>query len=91
MFWCVLLTVAVSLQTAAPQAMEDTDMRQLGLLLDLPVDLEEVPLERNEPPQFLNDIYNCWSSNNSSTCLPGYHGDDVNMLRAFLGVGEFIL
>lgn len=83
--WVSWLLMATLLE-AAP--VENTYLQQLGLLLGLPVDVEEASLERGEPPKFVKDIYNCLNSNQTDSCLPGYHGNDVNQLRTSLGTGK---
>lgn len=76
-FFCIL-------STAAPQALDSDALQQMGSLLGLPLGRKDAPLHE-DIPKFVMDIHDCWNSNQSEDCLPGYHGTDVNQLRASLG------
>lgn len=86
-YLCILL-ITMSLSTAAPPAIDPpTALRQLGLLLGLPVDTDEAELERGEAPKFIKEVYDCWKRNEKN-CVPGFHEDDVDLLKASLGMGK---
>ncbi len=84
---CLLVLGIICLQRAV---LGKTALQQLGMLLGLPMDRDYGSLKHRETPQFFKDVYNCWSSANQShdSCLPGYYGKDVNLLRTSLGVGK---
>lgn len=76
-FFCIL-------STATPEALDSDALQQMGLLLGLPMGRKDASLHENIP-KFVMDIHDCWNSNQSDDCLPGYPGTDVNQLRASLG------
>jgi hypothetical protein len=57
----------------------------MGSLLGLPVGRGDASVEDEEVPEFVKSIHDCWNSDNTDDCLPGYNGSDVNQLRASLG------
>lgn len=81
-------TLLLLLPTAAPQPLLDSNaLQQLGSLLGFPVGDEGASLGHDQVPKFVKSIHNCFSSTNqSSSCIPGYSGDDVNQLKTSLGV-----
>ena len=80
--------LALFLATAATE-MDKVALQELGSVLGLPVNNDALAMKREDFPLFLNNVYNCWTSNPDGDCLPGYHGKDVNLLRTFLGSGTF--
>lgn len=88
-WWSILASVLVLLcmfSTATPQTLDSNALRQISSLLGLPVGKGDSSTREEDLPDFVKDIHECWNSNNSNDCLPGYHGTDVNQLRASLGV-----
>lgn len=58
----------------------------LAEVLGIPIH-EDVGPKRQKIPEFLQTIYDCWNSG-STDCLP--EGiSDANVVRSFLGAGEF--
>lgn len=90
LLWQIFL-VALIWQSATPQTLDSTMVHQLGLLLGLPVDREQgsLPHVQQDVPKFVKDIHECLSSNQTTNCIPGYSGDDLNVVRTFLGIGMF--
>lgn len=72
------------LSTAAPQALDKDALQQMGLFLGLPLGRKDASPQQ-DIPMFVKDIYDCWNSNQTDDCLPGYDGTDVNQLRVSLG------
>lgn len=93
----VVLLVCVAWRPAVAMRLDSSSeheaLRQLGLLLGLPVDQQQEPEPPTQQavPDFVQGLYECLSSNLPSNCLPGYHADDVNLLRTSLGKGEITL
>ena len=81
-----VLVLLCMLQTAAPQTLENDVLQEMGSLLGLPLGKGDASTGEEDIPDFVRDIHNCWDSNNTNDCLPGYHGTDVNQLRASLGI-----
>lgn len=71
----------------------------LGLLLGLPLDIDMPRQNASAAPEFLMNIYNCWtalgSSENRASCLPTLQDptakdmlEDVNVVRSIKGTGQ---
>lgn len=74
----------------------------LGLLLGLPLDLDMPRGNYSAAPDFLMNVYNCWSalgsSKNRADCLPPVHDptvkdqlEDVNVVRSIKGTGQLYI
>lgn len=74
----------------------------LGILLGLPLDLDMPRANVSAAPEFLMDVYNCWSSlgsaKNRASCLPTLQDptakdllEDVNVVRSIKGTGQLCI
>lgn len=61
------------------------ELSALAEVLGIPVD-EDVGPKRERMPEFLETVYNCWSSG-SNECMPE-ETSGANVVRSFLGEGE---
>lgn len=86
------IVLALAWRRVAPQAVEGTALQQLGLLMNLPMDRPQLPMQLEDTPDFVRDVYNCLNMNGTKSinCVPGYHGSDVNKFRTSLGVGKLL-
>lgn len=87
----VLLFLALlhcSFSFAQTAAEELSPLQRLGLLLGLSADTQEAPIQEQDVPTFVKNLYECWSDETATDCLPGYQGSEVNLIRTSLGTGN---
>ena len=96
-FTFLLLATSVCGQLS-PQASRLAE--NLGMLLGLPLDVDLPNTNSSAAPDFLVDVYNCWTalkgSKNRASCLPVHDAEDkdsledVNVVRSIQGAGMYV-
>ena len=65
------------------------ELDALAEVLGIPMD-EDVGPKRERLPEFLETVYDCWNSGSDNCGMPE-GTSDANVVRSFLGFGEFPL
>ena len=79
----VLVQSVCSTGTGSEHALELTALAEV---LGIPMD-EDVGPKRERMPEFLETVYDCWSSGADNCGMPEATSD-ANVVRSFLGYGE---
>ena len=79
--WFIVALLALSV--AAPNSIAENYLPQFGLPFKRDAAFKE------DSPEFMKNVYNCWNFNSTDNCLPFYQGKDVNQVQTNLGTGVF--
>ena len=94
-----LLLLVAGLNSAELSRQGSRLAENLGMLLGLPLDMEVPRTNASTVPQFLMDVYNCWTNlgpnPDRASCLPvsdraAKNLEDVNVVRGIKGTGTCI-
>ncbi len=83
----VLAQSVCSTSTSSEHALELTALAEV---LGIPID-EDVGPKRERMPEFLETVYDCWRSGSDTDCGMPEATSDANVVRSFLGYGEYPL
>lgn len=88
-----ILTVAISALVLAQSVYSSTtasehalELTALAEVLGIPMD-QDVGPKREKMPEYLETVYDCWSSGSDNCGMPEATSD-ANVVRSFLGYGE---
>ena len=80
------LVLAQSVSSTSTSSEHALELTALAEVLGIPMD-EDVGPKRERMPEFLETVYDCWSSDSEDCGMPEATSD-ANVVRSFLGYGE---
>jgi hypothetical protein len=80
------LVLAQSVCSTSTSSEHGLELTALAEVLGIPMD-EDVGPKRERMPEFLETVYDCWSSGSDNCGMPEATSD-ANVVRSFLGYGE---